>query len=333
MAHEISQVTINGQIVTEAMFTNKPAWHGLGTIFDENGTQAPDSPTAIQESHLGWTVGKEPLRLAQDGTAVDGFFALVRQDTRATLNVVGNEYVPLQNCEAFAFLDSLLQDGIMRYESAFALQGGKKVCLLARMPSIDYVTAEDAIKRYILFCTSHGGGAITATPTAVRVVCANTLRIALQCSTQTLSIRHSGNLQAKLNSARNYLSQCDKAFTKYREDAQVLLKGYTPSQATAYIDALYPAPTTDSARALTTHTNKLDELKRFFASQANTLATVKGTWWSLFNAVTESVDHGKPARQASDMRARAENRFLSVTAGDGADFKASAFDMALAMSA
>jgi hypothetical protein len=104
MAHEISEVTINGQRIVEAMYANKPAWHGLGQIFDAAGTLAPDSETAIELAHLDWNVCKEPIAL-MDGRKVDDYFALVRQDTRNALYVVGNEYEVLQNREAFAFLD------------------------------------------------------------------------------------------------------------------------------------------------------------------------------------------------------------------------------------
>lgn len=329
MAHEISFA--NGR--AEAMFSNRPAWHGLGEVFDRDGRSAPDSATAIELASLAWEVGKQAIFLA-DGSEIPDNFALVRQDTGHTLSIVGNEYRTLQNVEAFRFLDSLLQDGVMRYESAFALQGGRQVCLLARMPSVDTIAAGDTVLRYILFSASHGGGAIRTTPTAVRVVCANTQRLALSRSTSTITVRHSGDLQSKLTTAQRYLSQFDAAFTLYREQAQTLLKGYSAAQAAEYINALFPAPADGSTeRVKNAYSRLMDQIGASLRDEPQNVASIRGTWWSLFNAITQTVDHGQPARQSRDLRARAENRFLNVTQGDGANVKDRALDLALSLSA
>ena len=126
-------------------------------------------------------------------------FATVRTDSGDVLGVVGKRYRIVQNRDAFGFLDSLLQDGIMKYESAGALRGGRQVFLLARMPSVDEIVPGDNSLRYVLFSTSHDGtAAIHAVPTSVRVVCANTLRIATASS---VGFRHTDDVKAKLDSA------------------------------------------------------------------------------------------------------------------------------------
>ena len=131
MAHELS--TQNG--VVEAMYANKPAWHNLGEVFNLGGTQAPDSATAIKLSHLDWPVEIQKLYLSAElGNApieVEGHFATVRMDTKQTLGIVGGRYAVQQNVDCFTFMDSLCQDGIIRYESAFAIRGGRQIAWLS----------------------------------------------------------------------------------------------------------------------------------------------------------------------------------------------------------
>ena len=136
--------------------------------------------------------------------------------------MVSDHYKVVQNDEAFAFLDALVDSHEMRYESAFSLRGGKKVCLLAQMPGVDKIVDGDHILRYILLSLSHDGKeAITFGPTAVRVVCANTYSMAqAEGNQKELSIRHSGDIQEKLSRARNILGIASHQFSQYAEIGQ-----------------------------------------------------------------------------------------------------------------
>lgn len=334
MSHDISEVMVGGRRVFEAVYANQPAWHDLGVTFDEGGSRGLTSHQAIELGHLGWKVGLEELTLP-DGTAVGkNFLGLVRQDTRGTLAVVGSRYTPLQNEEAFEFLDSLMMDGIMQYESAFALRGGEEVCLLARMPSCDWVVKDhDLNLRYVLLSMSHGYGGIKILPTAVRVVCANTQRLALgEGKKDTYTIRHSGDMNEKLRVARKYISQLDKAFTDYNEKARSLLVGCTQEQRMEYLAELFPAPEADaSTRAKNKYERSIQAVKNAWNRPAQKVEGVKGTWWALFNAVTEVVDHEQPGKNVSDMTKARERRWESVSSGDGANFKDKALEVALQM--
>lgn len=331
MSHEISTITDeSGNQITEAMYANNPAWHGLGTIFDVDGNQAPDSEEAMRLAHLDWKVDLQPIHL-RDGSLIPDHFATVRDDTKTTLGIVGTRYAVQQNAESFRFLDSLLQDGIMRYESAMALRGGRTVVLLARMPSVDVIAEGDSTLRYVLFSTSHdGSGSICALPTSVRVVCANTLRVAL-ASDRGVRIRHSGDLSEKLQDARTYLSQFDQSFTDFRDKARVLAtRRFSAEQARDYIATLFPVPDKKASDRIKSNSEqKVQAVRDAFRNERNNLASIEGTWWSLFNSVTETIDHG--GRFKGNVRQRAENRFFNSVEGKGADFKAKAFDLAVAM--
>jgi phage/plasmid-like protein (TIGR03299 family) len=320
MAHEISNV--NGQ--DEAFFALQPAWHGLGTVLDH----AANSDEAIRAAHLDWTVEMQPIQ-TKGGIEIPDTFATVRTDCNAVLGTVGSRYQIVQNRESFDFLDSLLADGVMKYESAGALKGGRIVWLLARLPSVDAIADGDDSLRYVLFSTSHDGSAsIHAIPTSVRVVCANTLRIA---TAGDIGFRHTGNVTEKLAEARRYLSQFDSEFTLYRDKARILAeRKYTPAQALDYVKTLFPEVSPDtSKRGHTIRENRVEEVRQNFVNNRQRLPSIAGSFWALFNAVTESIDHSAKSEKLD--HAGRENKMISVVDGQGADFKAKAFELALTM--
>jgi phage/plasmid-like protein (TIGR03299 family) len=246
---------------------------------------------------------------------------------------VGSRYQIVQNREAFDFLDGLLQDGVMKYESAGALRGGRVVWLLARLPSVDTIAEGDNTLRYILFQTSHdGSAAIHAIPTSVRVVCANTLRIAVAGD---IGFRHTANVASKMEFAKKYLSQFDEKFTMFRDKARLLATRQITAEASKeYIETLFPA-VKEIGRARTIREQKVSKIRQNYRNERQSIPSIKGSWWGLYNAVSEAVDHDRPAsgrgnRKPLDLDHR-EQRMLSLVDGSGADFKAKAFSVALEM--
>lgn len=318
MAHEIS--IANG--VGECAFAMKPAWHGLGTVLD----YVPDSESMIEAAHLGWNVDLKELQTT-DGIAVPDNFATVRSDNGEVLGVVGSKYRIVQNRDSFAFLDGLQQDGIVKYESAGALRGGRIVWALARLPSVDQIAEGDDVLRYVLFQASHdGSAALHAIPTSVRVVCANTLRVA---TAQDVGFRHTGDVKSKLEFARKYLSQFDENFTAFRDVGRKLAQSrWNPAQAKEYIELLFPSVELPG-RAQTIRDRKFAAVRGTLMNRRQQMPSIKGTWWSLLNAVTETVDHDE--RRNYGTREAKENRLLSVTDGAGADFKTRALKLAVDM--
>lgn len=324
MAHELSFFGNEA----EAFFALKPAWHGLGTVLD----YAPTSEAAIEAAHLDWRVSLEPLRTTS-GIDIPDNFATVRSDTNQVLGVVSDKYKLVQNRQAFAFLDSLVENGDMVYESAGALKGGRVVWVLGRMPTVDTIAEGDDSKRYVLFSTSHdGSAAIHAIPTSTRVVCANTLRVAIKGTGG--GIRHTGNVKSKLDVARRYLSQFDEGFTLFRDKARKLAETkFTDAQAREYIATLFPEVLDRQSRAHSIREKKINQVRQNFRNDRQNLAAIKGTWWSLLNAVTELVDHAPESHgiKKTTLQERKENKMISVLDGSGADFKSEAFRVALNM--
>lgn len=334
MAHEIS---ILGDGTAEAMYYQTAAWHGLGQVY--NAEVAPDSQIALEHSGLGkWEPIMEELVLKSDGAEVTDFRSVVRSDNRRTLGIVSPSYEVFGNRAMFDFLDSLCQDNVMRYESAMALKGGSIIAILARMPSVDQVSDDDKSYRYVLITSSHDGTRnLTIKPTSVRVVCMNTLRVALgdkKSKNFSVSIKHTESLQSKLDIARRAISQLDKAFTLHNDNARLLIeRKYRKDLVDQYIHTLYPQPAdTAHQRKKTAYENLMDRLRVSFKHPTNNLPHMKGTWWQVLNAVTFVEEHEGRTRGKDD-KERQENRFLNLTEGNADEFKGRAFELALEISA
>lgn len=186
----------------ESMFyVRETPWHGLGTKVQE----APDSKEALRLAGLDWKVLQEPIRTAQ-GEAVPGYKANVRDVDRKVLGVVTDRYKVIQNEEAFAFVDSLLGEGV-RFETAGSLQEGKSVWLLAHLPH-EYIISGERISPYLVFSNTHdGSGAVKAAITPIRVVCNNTLNLALSTAKRSWSMIHTGDIKDKIISIDEMLNE------------------------------------------------------------------------------------------------------------------------------
>lgn len=307
----------------EAAFALQPAWWDVGGKYVLD--HVPNSDEMIKAAHLDWDVELQPV-YDHDGRHIPGYSTSIRTDIGLHLGIMSDRYRVVQNRDAFRFLDDLLKDGIMKYESAGALRGGRTVWVLGRMPSIDTIAEGDALQRYVLWLNSHDGtGALYCVPTSVRVVCSNTAALAIRGQR---GIRHIGDMNEKLKQAHDLLSQADEQFTGFRDRAQVLAnRKYSREQANDYVSILVPKPEQDG-RSATIHERKVESIRTAFRNERNQLPSIRGTWWSLYNAVSEAVDHGRFYTFKGN---RSESRMTSVLMGPGAEFKSKAFDLAVAM--
>lgn len=220
----------------ETMFyTREKPWHGLGTMV----TEAPDSRSALELAGLGWIVIQKPIE-TQDGLLISGFKANVRNTDNQILGVVTDRYKVVQNEDAFAFTDKLLGGGVS-YETAGSRQDGRRTWLLARLPQ-RYIISGDEITPYLVFMNSHdGSGAIKAAMTPVRVVCQNTLNLALSTARRSWATNHTGDMKGKLEDARYTLLYADKYMAELGKAIDSLNRvKLSDRQVYEYIDALFP---------------------------------------------------------------------------------------------
>ena len=184
----------------ETMFSVREVpWHGLGTIVQE----APTSKDALHLAGLDWNVISNPIFTA-DGKEIEGWKSNVRDSDNTVLGIVSNKYKIVQNAEAFEFTDELISDDV-KYETAGSLRNGKQIWLLAKMPKVKVVG--DDVDPYVCFTNSHDGlGSIKVCMTPVRVVCNNTLNLALSNKRRCWTTRHVGDINSKLEEARRTLA-------------------------------------------------------------------------------------------------------------------------------
>lgn len=276
----------------ETMFyTRETPWHGLGTRVME----APSSKEALYLSGLDWNVEQEPI-YTETGNWIRGFKANIRNTDQKVLGVVTDRYRVIQNEEAFAFTDELLGEGI-RYETAGSLQGGRKVWLLAHLPH-EYIIAGERISPYLLFSNTHdGSGAIRAAVTPIRVVCNNTLNLALNTAKRSWSTIHTGDIRSKLEEAKNtlfmanaYMDELGREFEKLRR------KKLTEKQVMEYIGLLIPLDDNGTAQQKKNVTRLHNDMKmRYF--DAPDLQDVGHNAYRFINAVSDFATHAEPLRK------------------------------------
>ena len=292
----------------ETMFyVRETPWHGLGTRVME----APSSKEALGLAGLDWKVVQEPV-YTQAEELIEGYKANVRDSDRKVLGVVTNRYRIIQNEEAFGFTDALLGEGV-RYETAGSLQGGRKVWLLARLPH-EYIISGERISPYLVFSNAHdGSGAVRVALTPIRVVCNNTLNLALSTAKRSWSMMHTGNVQEKLEEAKDtlfraetYMDSLGKEFDELRK------KKLTDKQVMDYIEILLPMEdnTTPQQRKNISRLRE-DMGRRYF--DAPDLKTVGKNAYRFINAISDFATHAEPLRKTANYK---ENIFARTMEGN-----------------
>jgi len=303
MAHELE--TQNG-VASFASF-REPAWHGLGTVFtEEKNTQEMLAAANLND----WNVRLEDVVIPNTLTSDKNYFYVVRNnptDKTQTdvLGVVGERYRVLQNEDLFSFGDNIL-DGGGRWETAGSIRGGRVVfgsLALERETVLDPNGVADKVKTYLLINTSHDGSiAIQASITPVRVVCANTLNLALGSKRgtkngvkQSFKIRHTQTAEGKIQIARETLGLANAYMDAFDVMAKAMIeKEITAQQFNEIILAAYPKPEKDSKGSIKKWETKVDVINDIYTGQFNGM--IANTAWGAFNALTERLDWYRSAR-------------------------------------
>ena len=292
----------------ETMFYVRTApWHGLGTRVE----YALNSKEALVASGLDWKVIQKPI-MTTSYTPISGYKANIRESDDKVLGVVTDRYKVVQNEEAFAFTDALLGEGV-RYETAGSLQGGKKIWLLAKLPD-KYIIEGEQIEPYLIFSSSHdGSGAIKVAMTPIRVVCQNTLNIALSTAKRMWSTVHVGDLAYKMDEAHNTLLLAEKYMGKLGTEFSALRRiKLSDAKVMEYIEMLLPMD--DNPTAI--HKKNIERIRedmkmRYF--DAPDLKHLGKNGYRFINAVSDFATHAKPLRETSNYR---ENVFAKTIEGN-----------------
>jgi phage/plasmid-like protein (TIGR03299 family) len=330
-----------------AYYGERP-WHGLGVELQGVATAAE----MIKAAGLDWVVRLHPLRTVS-GISVPNNFAVIREDRRTPLGVVGRMFQPVQNVQAFDFFDAIVGQGQAVYHTAGSLGVGEKVWVLAKLPGELMPVKGDRIEKFLLLTNGHDGGfALRALFTPVRVVCQNTLNLALGQvwdakvngnfemkakegkEKEGVAIRHVGDMTSKMEEARRILGLATRYYDALGQTFQ-RLAGFKMSvrQVGAVLDGLFPIKETERTTrdSMVGNAGIQQKVRSFMEKGAGTeIAGVRGTAWGLYNAVTEFVDHDRVTTGKTDAE-KAANRLESQWFGSGAKIKQHALDAVVAV--
>jgi len=329
MAHEIDQTTGRAAVFV----SGEPAWHRLGTVIE----QATTSAEAITLAGLDWRVEQWPVRAFDPDSnsteaAIREFVANVRTDTKAVLGVVGKRYRVFQNREAFDFMDALVGDKLAMYETAGSLHGGKRVWMLAAIPKEYRAGADDLIKPYVLLTNTHDGSqALRMIPTTVRVVCQNTLNLAMrEAGMDGLTISHHPRLETRIAEARTKLGIIAARFDQFDEELHAMLsKDLSVTEASGYFRGLARTDIPGGTdRQKKSREKVYGQMLANFDNERNTLPGMKHTAWAAYNAVSEWADHQRNYRGLNPAE-KLNRRLDSVWFGASHQLKQAAYYGAL----
>lgn len=281
-------------------------WHGLGTPVGDFMTSAE----ALEAAGLNWNVEARPV-FTDNGIKIPGYVANTRDSDNSVLGIVSDKYKIVQNVDAFAFTDSLIGPEC-RYETAGSLRNGKSTFMLAKLPEKKILG--DEFGNYVCFTNTHDGtGAVKAAVTNVRVVCNNTLNLALSTAKRMWTCKHMGRMEDKLDEAQRVLELA----VKYTDQLAIYAEraaNITIDEAKTYevLKQLFPISDDASDRM---KKNNADAIRDF----QNCLVTVDlspfyGTVWGLINAASDYAYHRTPNRVTSTFQ---ETRMSQAIHGCG----------------
>lgn len=325
MAHEVETMAYTGDL----------PWHGLGIEVGDDLTPGQ----IMAAANLDWTVSKRPMFYstkekggldAVNRKAVHEHFALVRDSDHQLLDVVGGRYQPTQNKDAFDFFDAFVKECKLKMHTAGSLCGGQYVWALAKTEQSAKIAANDSLDSYVLLMSPHKlGKSLLCQHTSVRVVCKNTLNLALANGKAAFRMSHARKFDehAKAEAAQ-VLGLIRESFKSYTASAELLAGRKADAlDVKQYFGAVFKM---DDKMIENEKQRKNSLLQRLILayegdSPGANLASAKGTWWGAFNAVTFVLDHNSGGDKDRNMK----DNWL----GWRGDHKRTALELAIKMAA
>jgi len=339
MSHEVETMA----------YANEVPWHGLGTQVSED--MSPDD--MLIAAGLDWSVSKRAAFTVSDKNAMvvdptnssdfiqvpDNHF-VVRDSDNRVLSHCGPNYVPFQNADVMDFFSKFTEAGNMKMETAGSLKNGQEIWGLAKLDS-NFNIGEDRVGGYLLLNNSHKAGkAMSIMFTPIRVVCNNTLTLAMSTGKNSDRFRvcHVSMFDEEIKlAAEQALGLSGEAMTNFKDAADFLASKKVKQHTLENFIAEVCQPTLLADRQA--HLEKLgedftlpplrDQFNRkatqvreaFENSPGAWMDSAKGTWWGALNAVTYVVDHQATGTQ--------EGALNSAWFGTGATVKRKAMARAL----
>lgn len=287
---------------TSAFFSNREvAWHKLGVVTD--GAQTAGQALQVAQLDSLVKVSENPVGAVVDGKVItfpNKFITYREHPKKGTtaLGVVGKRYTPIQNSEAFDFLNVLADESGAVFETAGSLGNGERVFMTMKFPESMTLGGNDVVDNYIMAVNSHDGTtAFTVAVTPIRAVCTNTVRLALAKAQSKISLRHTANATQKVQQARDTLNIVWKYQEEFQSEVELLLsEKFSDAEYKRFIEVLVPEPKGKdiSQRQINSVLEVRSDLMGLW--KAPTQQNIAGTKWAAYNAVAEYEDWAKPVR-------------------------------------
>ncbi|MGF6635088.1 DUF932 domain-containing protein [Paraburkholderia sp. MM6662-R1] len=315
-------------LVKSMAYIGEQPWHGLGNQLSPN--QPIEAWAAA--ARMNWTIEEAEVRFVAGSGGLGSIHAfpeqkvLYRSDTQEPLSVVSSRYQTVQPRAILEFYRDLTEVGGFQLETAGVLKSGRKLWALARTGQSVSLKGRDEVNGYLLLATACDGTlATTAQFTSIRVVCNNTLAIALGDSASAIKVPHRSQFDA--DAVKRQLGIAISSWDAFMVRMKALSeRKVKPETAEAYFRRVltYPVSDTQGNPATATNDRAIKAVHNLYAGRGkgSDLASASGTAWGLLNAVTEYVDHERRAR--SD-----DHRLDAALFGQGAALKQRAWNEAL----
>lgn len=306
MPAEIAQ--INGK--SAMAYLGETPWHRLGTPM----TGKPTVADALKAASLDWNVELEPMFL-QNGHKVPKRRAVVRDVDGRILATVGSAYTVLQNSEAFGVLDEACKSFGAHIETAGALLNGSRCWMLCKLPEVLEPVPGDKIENYFLVVTGHDGRTIySGRSTPTRVVCQNTLTMALRSSSSNvIKLHHTKSDLEQVELVATMVAELVNSFQESgRTFKKLAAKKLDLSEINAYIDEVLRI-NSELDEVTGVVARRRDEIRRLALAGAGA-ELAPNTAWTAYNAFTEYVDHVRTAKSTRTLKAADKSALFGPTA-------------------
>lgn len=314
MAHNIEMVDGKAQMA----YVGETPWHGLGTAVPPDLT--PEQ--MLDAAGLNWEVEKIKAYAKVGGKSIDvGRSALVRKSDNKILDIVSNDWNPVQNTEAFEFFNDFIAEGDMEMHTAGSLANGQIVWALAKVKDGFNLFGGDEVESYLHFTNFHKYGFSTDVRfTPIRVVCNNTLTLSLNTKVERF-VKISHRREFNGDNVKLMLGIAQEKLAKYKEMASFLgTKRYTNENMVDYFKRVFPVSGGPDAK------KELSKNAKVALSVVDTQPGAdfaRGSFWQLFNTVTYTADHLMGRTQ--------DSRLTSAWYGNGRNMKTKALETAIEM--
>jgi phage/plasmid-like protein (TIGR03299 family) len=316
--------------VESMAYHGQEPWHGLGTKV----RKGISSSEMIKAAGLDWEIAMKPARGAiinKKGKA--SRYEIVRlprpgiNEEEILLGVVSKRYRPLQNNEAFEFFDPIVGDEKAYYETAGSLGQGERIWVMARLPGAIEVVRGDECWKYLLLSNTHtGSGSVIVKFTSIRVVCQNTLMLAMEDGQKAYRVRHSNIMKYRLDEVADLISTSQKIYVEAEKLFKRLIQiQMTKTMLDSYLESIFPR--TKEQKEHKAYPPRWVHIQELFKSRPDLqLPGVHGTLWSAYNAITQFEDYKQTRNDEEN-----ESRLERIWFGASADIKLKALEKARAL--